>query len=159
LPYSGDEGDTGQIAPGSRQARDNAGSLRERGLTKDDRNRCGRLLCRKGRRGAEAADDVYLEFHERTCEPRQPRSVTVCPAGFDSNVPPLEVTHFRQALSQRLKWGRACRRRGWGEPADPVHLPLCLAGERRKHETQEEENDHEPDPAHGHLGEVSWRRV
>src|SRR5262249_7681207 len=150
------EGDTGQIAPGSRQARDNAGSVRERGLTKDDWNRSGRLLCSKGRGSAEAADDVYLEFSERTCEPRQPGRVTVSPAGFNSNVPPLDVTQRRQTLSQRLKFVRACRRRGWGEPADSVNLPLRRAGERRKRETQNE-NDREPDPPHRHLGWDGWR--
>src|SRR5262249_5003187 len=84
-----------------------------------DRNRCGRLLCREGGGCAEAADDVNLEFRERACEPWQPRSVTVCPSSFDSDVPPLDVTQLRQALSERLQLGRAIRGRRGREPPDP----------------------------------------
>jgi len=50
---------------------------------------------------------------------------------------------------------------GWGDSQKPyavdlLHLLLRLGGEGRKNYA-DRENDREPDPPHGHLGEDVWR--
>jgi hypothetical protein len=147
LPYSGpDERDPGQIAAGSRQTRDEASAFRKRGPAEDDGNRRGRLLCRERRGGGGGANNVDVEFHERTGQPWQARGVTVRPAGFDREVPSLDVAQLAQPPSERLKFRGPGRRRSWREPADAPHPPrlLCFHIERRKSEAYSE-SDREPE--------------
>ena len=71
---------------------------------------------------------------------------------------PSNVPTFAKAEPEGCRQLRTGRGRG-GEPADSIdhpHLLLRFRGDRRKNETNSE-NNREPDQPHGHLGEDGWR--
>ena len=97
----GELGDAGHIAAWLTQAGYKSKGNRIATDREDDRNPCGRGLCRQGRRGAaERGDHGHLTTNQIGRKRRQSIILTACPAVLDGYVATLVIAGLVQALAE-----------------------------------------------------------
>src|SRR5262249_24587814 len=102
---------TGDIAAGARQTRNEAGAHRIPRRREDDWNGCGRLLCRQYRWGPRRDDDIDLEPDELRCDLGKALGAPLSPAILDRDVATLDPTDLAQPLHESGNpWARNRKR-------------------------------------------------
>ena len=102
----------------------------------DNGNRSRSLFRGENGRRTGRHNDIDLGLNRLSDEPREPIILTLRPAVFDHDIPPLDVVEIAQALAKGGDEFGLERGRRIAKVRDPPHLPrlLPLGSERRGEE-------------------------
>src|SRR3989442_15163013 len=146
------KGKPSDVAAGSREACDEPLAHRIGNRGHHDRDRARRPLCRPNRYRGAPHDDVHSQPNQLGCQLREPLGVYFRVSVLDDDVLPGHPAEIPEAPLERLALADRVGgwRIAWREHTDAGYLrTLCLGGERREEETEDDGNDRQP-PLH-HL--------